>query len=138
MLPLRKDALTGTSTRKRFTTASGPEPRRRFPQSRLPGTSTTKESIQGNPQGRQNLKRCIAHHPGSCIHKERNSKQFQVKEPTNEDNPRRSPNQSAKYEPRRIPRANPNIDASLIILSVLSFTIALSASLHIICNLYFV
>jgi hypothetical protein len=30
MLPLRKDALTGTSNRKRFTTASGPEPRTSF------------------------------------------------------------------------------------------------------------
>ncbi len=120
-------------------TASGPEPRRRFPQSRLPGTSTTMEGIQGNPQGRQNLNRCIAvRRPGSCIHKERNSKQFQVKEPTNEDNPRRSPNQSAKYEPRRIPSAKPNISASPIISSVVSFTIVLSASLHIVCHVYFV
>ncbi len=119
-------------------TASGPEPRMRFPQSRLPGTSTTKEGIQGNPQGCQNLKRHTIHHPGSCIHKERNSKQFQVKEPTNDDNPRRSPNQSAKYDPRRIPSANPNIGASLIILTIVSFTIVLSASRHIVCTLYFI
>jgi hypothetical protein len=138
MLPLRQDALTGTSTRKRFTTASGPEPRRRFPQSRLPGTSTTKEGIQGNLQSRQHLKRCTAHCPRSCIHKERNSKQFQVKEPTNKDNPRWSPNQSAKYNPRRIPSAKPNIGASPIISSVVSFTIVLSAPLHIVCHVYFV
>jgi hypothetical protein len=50
-----------------------------------------------------------AHHPRSCIYKERNSKQFQVTEPTNEDFPKRSPIHSTKYDPRRIPSAKPKI-----------------------------
>jgi hypothetical protein len=68
----------------------------------------------------------------------RNSKQFQATEPFDEDNPRQSPNQSTKYNPRRIPSAKPNIGASPKVSRVLSFTNVHSTPLCIVCHIYFI
>jgi hypothetical protein len=111
---------------------------KRYPQGRIPGTSTTKEGIQGKPQGHKTLKRCTARQPRSCIHKERNSKEFQVTEPTIEDFPKWGPKHGTKYDPRRIPSAKPKIDTSPLLGRVLMFAIVLSAPLYIFYHLYII